>query len=228
MVLVLCKSLAALIYAIALVPMVLLAPPRLVLWAAGAFALIAISYPVLRGAGLVPTEALIAWAYDVNPARGQSLEFRFNNETMLLDKANDRSLFGWGTWGRHMIFDPETGRVISVTDGRWIIAIGMFGWLGYLAEFGLLTLPLIALALRRVPGGVPFAVAATALLLGINLVDMLPNATLLPVTWMLAGALTGYVERLAGHPSQVQAEMAAQTGRRDAAPGGRRPLRSIL
>ena len=215
-VLVMCKSLASMLYAAALLPVILLAPVRVVLWVAGAFALVAVSYPILRGGGLVPTEALTQWAYGIDADRGQSLEFRFDNETMLLAKAADRPLFGWGSWGRNLIYDLETGRSISVTDGRWIITIGMFGWLGYLAEFGLLTLPLIALALRPAPGGVPVAVAATALILGINLVDMLPNATLLPITWMMAGALVGYVES----PARA---------RREAAPAPvRRPLRSIL
>jgi hypothetical protein len=34
------------------------------------------------------------------------------------------------------------------------------------------------------------------LLLAINAVDLIPNATLTPLTWLIAGALTGYSERL--------------------------------
>jgi len=221
-VLFLCKSLASLLYAMALLPLILMAPMRIVMWVAFAFALVAISYPILRGGGFVPVEALADWAYGVDPDRGQSLQFRFDNETMLLEKANDRPLFGWGSWGRNLIYDLETGRILSVTDGRWIIVIGMFGWLGYIAEFGLLTLPIMVLALRRVPGGVPVAVGATALLLGINLIDMLPNATLLPITWMMAGALQGHVERRAGDPASETAPGTTPAGT------GPRPLQSIL
>jgi hypothetical protein len=221
-VLVLCKSLASLLYALALTPLILFMPLRMVLWAAGAFAVIAISYPILRGGGLVPVDALVTWAYDFDAERGQSLEFRFMNETILLEKANDRPFFGWGTWGRNLIYDLQTGRNISVTDGRWIIVIGMFGWLGYIAEFGLLTFPLLVLALRPVPGGVPVAVAATALILGINLIDMLPNATLLPITWMMAGALVGYAERLASGAAEPGGAMAAPVCT------DRKPLQTIL
>lgn len=194
-VLVLCKSLAALVYALMLVPLVLLAPRRIVLWAAFAFAAIALSYPLLRGGGLVPVEALLDWARGIDPERAQSLEFRFVNEAMLLERASDRPWFGWGGWGRNHVYDLATGQSISVTDGRWIIVIGVFGWLGYLAEFGLLTAPIFMLVLRSRAADVPVAVGATAILLGINLIDMLPNATLIPITWVMAGAVLGYVER---------------------------------
>ena len=33
-------------------------------------------------------------------------------------------------------------------------------------------------------------------MLGINMIDMLPNATLMPFTWLIAGALLGYAEAL--------------------------------
>ena len=35
-----------------------------------------------------------------------------------------------------------------------------------------------------------------SLILAFNVFDMLPNATLTPLTWLMAGALTGYAERL--------------------------------
>ena len=76
----------------------------------------------------------------------------------------------------------------------------MNGWLGYLAEFGLTALPLLVLArgvlLRQ---GVVIArpTAALALILAVNMVDLLPNATHIPFTWLMAGALLGEAERLA-------------------------------
>ena len=41
----------------------------------------------------------------------------------------------------------------------------------------------------------PF-IAPLSLMLAINVFDMIPNATLTPLTWLLAGALTGYAEQL--------------------------------
>ena len=222
-VLVLCKSLASLLYAIALVPLVLFAPRRAILWVAFFFAAVALSYPILRGGGLVPVEALTEWAYGWNQDRGGSLQFRFDNEEMLLAKANERPLFGWGTWGRNLIYNLETGRSISVTDGRWIIVIGQFGWLGYLAEFGLLTIPLFILAFKKSVDPVPLVVCGTAVILGINLIDMLPNATLVPVTWMMAGAIAGYCER-APDPAMKRDSAGSQVPARV----GPEPLRTIL
>jgi hypothetical protein len=37
-----------------------------------------------------------------------------------------------------------------------------------------------------------------SLLLAFNVVDLLPNATLTPLTWLLSGALLGYAEVLRG------------------------------
>ncbi len=80
-----------------------------------------------------------------------------------------------------------------------MITLGSFGRFGYAAEFGLLTLPLFLLWWRS--RGLPSRaispyVGPLALLLGINMVDLLPNATITPITWMLAGSLLGHAERL--------------------------------
>ena len=41
----------------------------------------------------------------------------------------------------------------------------------------------------------PF-IAPLSLMLAVNVADLIPNATLTPLTWLLAGALTGYAERM--------------------------------
>ena len=38
------------------------------------------------------------------------------------------------------------------------------------------------------------------------MIDMLPNATLIPFTWLIAGALLGYAEALATGPATARAE----------------------
>jgi hypothetical protein len=197
--LVLCKSMAVLAYAACLAPLVRLAGRRMQIRAAAALALIAVLFPLLRGADLVPIDAMLAQAEQVSVERAASLAFRFGNEDLLLDHANAKPLFGWGGWGRNRVYDPNTGKDLAVTDGRWIIVIGSFGWCGYIAEFGLLALPLLLLAreARRTPAAAlsPHA-GPLALILGINMIDMLPNATLIPFTWLLAGALLGHAEAL--------------------------------
>jgi hypothetical protein len=98
-----------------------------------------------------------------------------------------------------MVYDPGTGRVLSIVDGQWIITIGHYGWLGFIAMFGLLALPVLGMWREaRRPGAapVPMAVSALTLILAVNMLDLLPNATLIPFTWLIAGALLGRVEEM--------------------------------
>lgn len=194
-VLTLSNSFGALVLAAILAPLARLASPAAQRLAILAIALVALSYPMMRGVGLVPTQALVESARSLgNEGRALSLQFRFTNEDMLLERANLKPLFGWGGWGRGRIYDDDTGNSASVTDGRWIITFGTAGWLGYIAEFGLLTAPLILVALagRRRPLS-PIA-AGLSLALCANLMDMLPNGTLTPLTWLLAGAVLACAE----------------------------------
>jgi hypothetical protein len=59
---------------------------------------------------------------------------------------------------------------------------------------GLLAVPPILLALRRRREAIDPATAALALILAVNLIDLLPNSGLTPITWLLAGALAGRLE----------------------------------
>ena len=69
---------------------------------------------------------------------------RFDNEDQILEKARDKRLAGWGGWGRARVYN-ERGRDITITDGYWIIVMSENGWLGYIARFGLMCIPLILL-----------------------------------------------------------------------------------
>ena len=52
----------------------------------------------------------------------------------------------------YRVYDSDTRRDISVTDGHWIITLGQAGLLGFIAEFGLLTLPIFRRAFARRSG----------------------------------------------------------------------------
>ena len=192
------KTLAAFAYATFLLPVILFFGRRLQLHAAMLMACLAIGYPILKGADLVPKEALLSVAESIDPDRANSLRFRFDNETILLDRAYEKLFFGWGIWGRNHILDGNTGQILTVTDGRWIVQIGTFGWLGFLAEMLLLATPIAVLWLKTMRGDVqrlsPY-VGVLAVMLGVNMVDLIPNATLTPLTWLFAGAILGYSER---------------------------------
>lgn len=168
---------------------------RLQMIIAACFVGFVLLFPMMRGAGIVPIDRALSMAESINPARAQSLGYRFRNEDLLLAKAQQRPLFGWGSWGRNQVYNEE-GQDISVTDGRWVIEIGSNGWIGYLTRFGLLCVPIIFLTLRRRTYPTDTATAALALMMTANLIDLIPNATLTPITWLIAGALIGRMEYL--------------------------------
>jgi len=198
----LCKSMASLAYGLGLAPLVLFAGARLQVMVAVAFALIATIYPLLRGMDLIPVGAILDWATSVNPIRAESLAYRFENETQLLARASEKPWLGWGGWGRNLILDSDTGEILTIPDGRWIIVFGTYGWLGYVCEFGLLAMPVLMLGragFRKSASPLSRYAAAMALILGINMVDMLLNAALTPLTWLIAGAAMGHAESLNAH-----------------------------
>jgi hypothetical protein len=203
-VLVLCKSLGSLIFAVLLVPAVLFLKTRWQLRIAAAMVVLALAYPVLKGNYLVPERELIQFAYSINPERAGSLQFRLMNEAILLERANAKPALGWGSFGRGLIHG-EDGRVLTIPDGRWVITLGTFGWVGYVAEFGLLALPVLLLLIHArgmTAGQLSPIFGGIALILGANMIDMLPNATLTPLTWLMSGAVLGYCQTFS--PARVK------------------------
>lgn len=217
-ILVLAKSFGALMMSLMLLPLVMVSTRRLQMTVATCIALGMLAYPVLRGSGLVPVEAVVEWAAKASEERASSLQFRLDNEDQLLARASLKPVTGWGSWGRQQIFNAE-GEMTSVTDGSWIIVIGQSGWVGYLAEFGLLTLPVLLLARRRRRFNLGPATTALALVLALNIADLIPNATLTPLTFLIAGALWGRHEI---GLATLREEAAAARNR----PHHRRPRRS--
>jgi hypothetical protein len=183
-----------------LVPLIRWTSPRLQARAAVFLATLALLYPALRLAEVFPTQAIVDAAMTVNEPRAYSLEFRFNQEEELVRRASQRALFGWGRFGRNRVFKEDWQNVgvdTSITDGRWIITFGQFGIFGFLAEFGLLAIPVFraATALKAVRSfREAVSLSSVALITSINMIDLLPNSALSPWTWLLAGALLGSSE----------------------------------
>lgn len=194
------KSAGPLVYAVGAVPLILVASPRVQIAVAATLAVIVMTYPLLRGAHLVPLDDILALANGLSPERAASLQFRIDNEEMLLARGQERPWFGWGGYGRSFMHDPVYGRIVNIADGAWIIVLGIYGWIGYLAEFGLTALPLFLLGreifFQKNLAFSPY-VAGLAVILAANMVDLLPNATHIPFTWLMSGALLGEVERMA-------------------------------
>jgi len=197
-VLVLCKTWSALIYAALALAVIVLLGARGWVKVAKILAVIVILFPLLRGADLVPTADIADFIAEYNEARAGSLAFRFYHEDLLLEKAREKPWFGWGGWGRSRVFDPETGQDLSVTDGEWIIRYGTYGWFGYLVPFGLLTLSLWKLAAlykqKTYRNPSPYT-AGLALILAFSMLDQLPNSSINPLMFLVAGAILGLVNR---------------------------------
>ncbi|TBX28182.1 hypothetical protein [Nioella sediminis] len=198
LVLILCKSMASILYAAAFAPVLLFLGSRMQFRVAMLLACLVLAYPALKSFHLIPEADILELAESVDEDRANSLRFRLDNENILIDRAMERPVFGWGTWGRNQIYDGATGEILTTTDGRWIITIGVYGWAGFLAEFGLLTLPIFLVWWRVAAFGreVPPWVGGAVLILAINVIDMIPNATLTPMSFLFAGALLGYSEQV--------------------------------
>ena len=75
--------------------------------------------------------------------------FQFENDDMLIAKAMQKPIFGWGGWGRNRVYD-ESGRDIAVTDGFWILVFGSNGYVGLMSMTLAMLLP-VALVSAPIP-----------------------------------------------------------------------------
>jgi hypothetical protein len=198
-VLLLCKTASAAVYAVLLVPLVRWATPRMQFRIATLLVCIALAYPLLRANHLVPTTRLLEAANSLSADRAQSLRTRFENEDELLVRAWQRPWFGWGRFGRNRVYNGWNGGDSSITDGYWIITIGQFGIIGFLAQFGLLGLTVFQAATTLKFAEIRYEaeyLSALALIVAIGMIDLIPNSSIRPWTWLLAGALLGRAEAL--------------------------------
>lgn len=217
-VLILCKSVGAIAIAFLLLPMLLFFGARMQLLSAALIAATVMTYPILRGADLVPTDRIHAFFSKIDTDRASTLQYRFNAEDLLLERANQKPLAGWGSWGRNRVSN-DSGRDAAATDGYWVIVIGVYGWLGYIAQFGLLAAAPVLLAFNKSRLNLSPATVGLTVVLAAALIDLIPNATTSPVVWLLAGALMGrYQTAVAGAKAlNPQAARAGTEPRRSSA-----------
>jgi hypothetical protein len=213
-VLVLNKSVGSMLLAAALAPLFILLKPRRFLAVTLVIAAMLVTYPALRGANVLPLNKILETVRGFSTDRAQSFEFRLKNEELLLDRAERKPLFGWGTYGRNrlvLVTDAGTVKDVAVTDGTWVLMIGTQGWVGYVACFGLLVYPMWSVfRLRKL--ALPMATIALVAVHLINLMDLIPNSSLRPLTWLIAGALASM------SIATVQARRSSPAGVRRVAP----------
>ena len=149
----------------------------------------------------------------INERRAESLGVRITNENMLVAKALQRPVFGWGGWSRSRVLN-EDGKDITITDGMWVIALGNCGMVGMLSFFSSLLLPLVILVRRYpvqawlLPSLAPTAVLAV--IVNLYAIDCLANAMFNPMYCLgLGGVMTvlGRSNRGVRHGLEEQAAL---------------------
>jgi hypothetical protein len=130
----------------------------------------------------------------ISPDRGQSLEYRLDQEKLLVAKARQRMMFGWAGNGRSRVYD-EWGKDLAITDSWWVIVFGSNGVFGLVSGTVVLLLPTTLFSFyypastwshpRIAPA------AAIALMLVCYMIDNLLNAMTVPVFILATGGLSG-------------------------------------
>ena len=158
---------------------------RRVVWIPVVFALV---WMAGRYTGMTRGQWLVSAAASVSPQRAGSLQYRVDAETLLLERAKQRPIFGWGGWGRNRARD-ERGRDLVATDGLWIIFVGSYGLVGLACFYLWWCWPLLmsrrsSRDLERDPMLMPLLIA-----IGLQAVNLLFNGFLSPVLILMSGAV---------------------------------------
>lgn len=154
-------------------------------------------YLYIAASGNFSGESVVDFvAQVINEDRAGSLDFRFQNEVLLSEKARQRVLFGWGGWGRARVYD-EWGEDLTITDSLWIIVFGNNGLLGLVSLTASLLLPVIGFCLTYHAGSWShrkIAPAATlTVLLTLYMLDSIVNAMVNPIFTLACGGISGLV-----------------------------------
>lgn len=154
-------------------------------------------YLYLGVTNTLPRDEIIAGMSQVFSAdRVQSVEFRFDNEKILSERASQQMLFGWGGFGRNRVFD-EYGKDTTVTDSLWIIAYGINGLFGLISLMSAILLPSVAFLWRypaklwQHPNVAPAAALAICVIL--YMLDCVLNAMVNPIFMLASGGIASVV-----------------------------------
>jgi len=186
--LILSKTLGALVLGVFLLISIGFFSYKKIIFSALVIAFIIIFYPLLNIFEYFPNELILDLAGEIDSERADSLAYRFNNEERLLGHGYQKLFFGWGGWGRSRFFD-------TVTDGYWISIFGQYGLIGFLSFFGLGVISILralkASKLLSASKAEQFTLTGYALIVSIILVEQLLNHTLYSWGWFLIGGLLG-------------------------------------
>jgi hypothetical protein len=162
-------------------------------------AFVVVSYPLSRITNVFPTQPLLSAAGTFGADRVQSLQFRFDNEDILVIKGIERPIFGWGGFSRERVYSDETGKDLVVQDGAWIARFGTHGVVGFVCYFAVLLWPVVVAArgMREVKSRTDRALlSGLAFMVVICCVNMLPNMHLPNLQFFFAAGLATLMRQL--------------------------------
>lgn len=141
-----------------------------------------------RYTSIMDGQWLAAAAANVSEDRADSLQYRIDAETLLINRAKEQPIFGWGTWGRNRARDEE-GNDLTATDGLWIIYAGAYGLVGLFTFYLWWCWPLWMS--QRCSRAMEADAALMVLLIAIGqeAVNMLFNGFLSPILTFLSGGV---------------------------------------
>lgn len=228
-ILLLCRSLGSILYGATGLAACLWMRPRTQLRIALVLSALALSYPALRIARVVPTDLMVSAASEVSEERAASLQFRFSMEHQLLGRALERAAFGWGGYDRSHIYYYDNADGRTRKDGYWVGLVGERGLLGYGGFFLLLLGPVVSASrnlhrsrdrrLVTLGSGLAVIVALTG-------IDLLPNGLFMNLPFLYSGALLGVSQEAARRRGPPRANSTTERSRPD--PDQRRGLAGPL
>lgn len=184
LVLILSKSLGALILSIIVCTSILFMGITFQKIIVRVFVLTFVLYPTLSILGLVPYDIIIDYISGFSADRAGSLNFRFTNEIVLLEHAFIKAMIGWGSWGRNLLN-------ASVPDGYWLIIYGTYGAIYFYALFGLFISGIFTTASKNTGKNEKAIYFGLSLILAGILLDQIPNSSLgASWLWLFSGILT--------------------------------------
>ena len=194
-VLLLCKTVSATMYLLIAAILMFFFKLKRQLFFSFIMAIMVMIYPVNTTTQYVKYSDILNFVSSYDGERSASLKTRFDNEERLAARAMQRPLFGWAGWGRSHVY--ENGQDITVLDGMWIIVLGKQGIVGFIFYYLLLIYPLyLARKYYRYIDNSTHQVyfVTLAIILAIGILDSIPNTGMMPVHFLLAGALLGQAE----------------------------------
>jgi hypothetical protein len=203
-ILIACKSVAAMVYGVICAPLIRWGKPRKQIRIAAALGILFLAYPAARSWGLFPVDTILSVAASYEQDRADSLKTRFDSEDAFLEKVSTRPWFGWGGYGRANLFN-DYGQGTAIFDGFWIILLTHRGAIHMAAICFVLAWPLIGLARRwrsiRDPDD-RVVVGGLALMLASTIVDLIPNGLFCNYPFFIAGALVQLTRILPNRTSE--------------------------